>query len=680
MTDTQPQSPSLPELIKPQERTRERRRRRHGPFRFVRRIRRRIKRLNWLAILVMGLAVVAVVTMSVLVLTINARNTIDDSWGRLHRAWNILNNTPGTELTLSDFERVHAGVRGLQRSLTNARRQTAFLRPLSSLSADLDTSLRSMDAAYELAVAADDTLTGLQPALNFLTEGDDDEALAPQLSSGERVVELLSLGRGRFLSAQRHLDDAQAILDRLDLADVSPDLFVTVDGLARYHDQLADINSVLLDSPEMLRVALGINDTQTYLILSQNSDELRPSGGYISTYGWMTVRNGRILDFAYSPTTDASPNPPPARLADQIAVPGWWIRYGQPIYAAWDGSWYADFPNTARMAAWYYDEGGNPNAPVDGVIGIDIYGFEYILEGLGSVTVPGYNETVTPETFREAVYRIRAEGGGDVPHKRFVAALYQQIMDDWQSVDQDRAVDLRGEVLRALQDKHIMVYFTDERLNRAFDILNIWGAQKPAVDQDYVMVADANLANKSNRSILRQLTYDVEILTDGTLSSRLAVAYDYPARLAQNDPAVRPAHYGDINYHAIIQAFVPAGSTLTSAANLAAEPVVVADVTHTTFVARATITYNQSERFQFAYTAPVLVETIGPFHRYKLALQKQPGMDAEPVNVQITLPARARTLNVSPPADASYQLDQPILEFRLDLRQDRQIEVIYMQD
>jgi len=459
---------------------------------------------------------------------------------------------------------------------------------------------------------------------------------------------------------------------------VSPDLFVTVDGLARYHDELADINSILLDSPDMLRVALGINDTQTYLVLSQNSDELRPSGGYTSTYGWMTVRNGRILDFAYSPTTDTSPNPPPASRVDQITVPDWWIRYGQPIYAAWDGSWYADFPNTARMAAWYYDEGGNPNSPVDGVISIDIYGFEYILEGLGEVVVPGYNETVTPETFRDAVYQIRAEGEGDVPHKRFLAALYQQIMDDWQSVDQDRAVELRGDVLRALQEKHIMVYFADERLNRAFDILNIWGAQKPASGQDYVMVADANLGNKSNRSILRQLTYDVEILTDGTLGSRLAVAYDYPARLAEADPAVHPEHYSDINYHTIIQAFVPAGSTLTGTANLNAEPVVVPDVTHTTFVTRATINYNQSERFQFSYTTPVLVETIGPFHRYKLALQKQPGMYAEPVNVQITLPEGARTINVSPAADASYQLEQPVLEFRLDLLQDREIEVIFM--
>jgi len=677
MSETQPQSPTLPELIKPQEKD-HRRRRRHSRFRFVRRIRRRIKRLNWLLLLVMVAAVVAVVAMSALVLTINARNTVNDAWDRLDRAWSMLNSTPGTELTLTDFERVHAGVRDLQRGLTNARRQTAFLRPFDSLNADLETMLQSLDAAYELAAAADATLNGMQPALNFLTEGEDDETLAPQLSSGERVVELLSLGRGRFLSAQNHLDQAQAIIDGLDLANVSPDLFVTVDGLARYHDELADINSILLDSPDMLRVALGINDTQTYLVLSQNSDELRPSGGYTSTYGWMTVRNGRILDFAYSPTTDTSPNPPPASRVDQITVPDWWIRYGQPIYAAWDGSWYADFPNTARMAAWYYDEGGNPNSPVDGVISIDIYGFEYILEGLGEVVVPGYNETVTPETFRDAVYQIRAEGEGDVPHKRFLAALYQQIMDDWQSVDQDRAVELRGDVLRALQEKHIMVYFADERLNRAFDILNIWGAQKPASGQDYVMVADANLGNKSNRSILRQLTYDVEILTDGTLGSRLAVAYDYPARLAEADPAVHPEHYSDINYHTIIQAFVPAGSTLTGTANLNAEPVVVPDVTHTTFVTRATINYNQSERFQFSYTTPVLVETIGPFHRYKLALQKQPGMYAEPVNVQITLPEGARTINVSPAADASYQLEQPVLEFRLDLLQDREIEVIFM--
>jgi len=427
-----------------------------------------------------------------------------------------------------------------------------------------------------------------------------------------------------------------------------------------------------------LTAALGLTDTKTYLVLSQNSDELRPSGGYISTYGWMTVRKGRIADYYYSATTATSPNPPPESLSSEVQVPDWWIQYQQPIYAAWDSSWYADFPSTAKMAAWYYDQGGNPQSPVDGVIGIDIVGFEYILEGLGSVVIPEYSETITPANFREKVYEIRAAQEPENAHKKFIAAVYRQILQDWQLVDQQQSIEIRGALLRALQEKHIMVYFTDDAVNRAIDVLGWSGIQKPGVANDYLMVADANLGNKANRSVIRQLTYDVEIQPDGSLHSRASVAFDYSARVAKADPAVRPEH-GTINYNSILQVFVPANSTLTGTNNLRYEPTVVADSAHTDFVSRIGIEYNQGERFQYSYVTPVLVENLGSYRRYKLTLQKQPGMIGEPVNVQITLPPGAKAVDTTPAAAASYSLAQPILEFRVELITDQEIEVIYIQ-
>lgn len=676
-----PKTPSLPDLLQvPEGQKFYKRRRRHSRrFRWVRRTVRRVRKLNWRVILVVMLGSAAVVVMSALVLTINARNNLDASWSSLSRVWSDLNDTPGTELTLTDFNRLQVSVTDLTGSLANARRQMSFLRPFTFASANLETSFAALDAAQELAFAANDMLTGMQPVLFFLTEGEEDEAVVAQISSGERVVELLRLGRGRFLSAQRHLDLATAQIEQLDLANVSADLVVTVDGLTKYQAQLQDINDMLLESPDLLTEVLGLGDVQTYLILSQNSDEIRPSGGYISTYGWMTVRNGRIVDYNYSPTTSTSPNPPPVAMASEIEVPRWWIRYRQPIYAAWDSSWYADFPSTAQMAAWFYDNGSNPHSPVNGVIGIDLIGVEYLVEALGEVPVTEYGEVVTVENFREVVYRIRAEGEGDVPHKRFLAALYQQVLIEWQSLDQDQSVALRGAILRALQEKHVMLYFKNENLNRALDILGWLGAQDTAADQDYLMVADANLGNKSNRSVVRQLTYDVEIQPDGALNSRIAVSYDYPARLADADPAVRPAHYANIDYNNILQVFVPANSTLTDVNNLFEEPDVVPGETHTIFVSLVHVAYNQSERFQYSYTTPVLVEAFGPYRRYRLELQKQPGMLTELVNVQVTLPDGAQAVDISPSPDASYYLEKPILEFRVDLKTDQTIEIIYTQ-
>lgn len=675
MSDVPP-SP-MSNIVKPQEH--KRRRRRHRRFRWARRLRKRLAQVSWRLALVVVLGITAIVSMSVLLLTVSARNQVDDSWSRLSRVLDNINGKPGTELTMTDFDRLKTSVSDLSSSLNSAKRQTYFLRPFSILNTDLDTSLESLAAAHELALAASDMLNGMEPVLFFLSGGDDGDIFVPQLTSGERVVELLSLGQSLFVNAGEHLETADNTIDGLKLAEVSPDLLVTVDGLTRFHDQLEEINTLLLDSPNLLETALGINDTQTYLVLSQNSDELRPSGGYISTYGWLTVRGGRVIDYSYSATTATSPNPPPAEFADEIDIPDWWIQYQNPVFAAWDGSWYADFPSTAEMAAWYYNAGRNPKSPVDGVIGIDMIGFEYILAGLGSITVPDYGDTVTADTFREAVYRIRAEDQGDDAHKRFLAALYQQILADWQTVDREQSAELRGTVLRALQENHIMIYFADDELNEALGVWDWTGSQKPATEYDYLMVADANLGNKSNRSVARQLTYDVEIQTDGSLQCRTAVSYDYSAQAAEADPAVAPAHYSDIDYHNIMQVFVPANSLLVETNNLRVEPEIVTTETHTSFVALVQVNYNSSERFQFSYSTPVLVDSFGPYRRYTLLIQKQPGMVGEPVNVQITLPENTETIYASPEAAASYDLENQILEFRLELVTDHWIEVIYTQ-
>jgi hypothetical protein len=123
--------------------------------------------------------------------------------------------------------------------------------------------------------------------------------------------------------------------------------------------------------------------------------------------------------------------------------------------------------------------------------------------------------------------------------------------------------------------------------------------------------------------------------------------------------------------------FVPANSELVSTNNLSIEPTVALTDTHTIFVSRIGIDYNQSERYQFFYDTPALIEQLGPYRRYKLVLQKQPGMLGEFVNVQVTLPKGARAVNTSPAAAASYHLENPVLEFRVELLKDEEIEIIF---
>ncbi len=660
----------------PQRLERRRRRDRRSP-RWTRRLRKWSQKVKWGTFALVLVAAIAVAFVGVAALLVDSDNRIDSALTSLNRVMVGLSDSP--TFTQADVDRLVSGIRDLETNLGTARQRFSLLGPLPNLNNQLAATAIQLEAAHDLTRAASTMLNGLQPTLFFLVSGDSDDQVLTQISSGERIVEQLAVGRGQFLQASEFLAASRAALDRLRLETLSPDLVLATDDLETYYEQLQQANTILLKSPELLNNALGLDEERSYLILSQNSDELRPSGGYISTYGWLTVRNGRVIDYSYFPTTVDTPNPPPPAALEDFDIPSWWIRYSEPLFAAWDGSWYADFPSTAALSMQYYDAGSNPQSPVDGVLAIDIFGFEKVLAALGRVPVPGYEEVVTTETFRDLVYDIRASVEGDNPHKAFIADVYQAIFDGWQAASADPEIStlVLSEMLGALQQKHVMLYFADEGLNDAVTMLGWTGQQAPAADHDYVMVADANLGNKSNRSILRQLTYDVDIQPDGTLNSRLAIGYDYSDRLASQDPAVNPAKHGPLNYRNLLQVFTPANSQLESTNNLNREPQVISEANFTQFISRVLIEYDSSERFQFSYQTPTLVEQIGPYQRYRLLVQKQPGTAADPVNVQIALPVGASTVGISPDPAASYDLEQPTLEFRLDLQTDRWIEITY---
>ncbi len=657
----------------------ERRRRRRSP-RWWRRLARGIDlraQLTRLVVLLVG--VVSVVGVVGLVLITGTISRVESSLQTLERSLGSFSAPMNAELGFSDFERLRSSLRDLVLTLTTAQTQLAFLRPVTTLDSNWFASSISLEAAQHLALAGSVMLDGLQPTVFFLTSGEESETLLAQISSGERVVELLRIGRSSFVEAQGYLQVADARMQMLTSEGLSPDSLLMIERLRNYQTQLVAANELLVNSPDLLNAALGLNSEQSYLVLSQNSDEIRPSGGYISTYGWISVRNGRINDYDYRPTTATTPNPPAPAFAAEVNVPSWWIRYSEPIYAAWDGSWYADYPSTASMALRYYNEGGNPQSPASGVIAIDIQAFEYLLSALGEVVVPGYGDVVTTENFRDVIYAIRADGRDQQAHKQFLAALYRQIFADWQTYATDPEVSARifGVLLRALQEKHIMLYFEDQGLARAVDLLGWSGAQRSAAGSDYLMVVDANLGNKSNRSVRRQITYDVQIQPDGTLINRATIAYDYPAIVAAEDPAVNEALHGPLDYDNLLQVFTTPGSIVTTTSDELPSITQIDSAEHALFVTQVQIPFDSSQRFQFSFTTPPLIQGVGDFFRYQLLLQKQPGMQPELVSVQVSLPPGATLVSTSIEPAANYNLDRQILEFRYELVADELLEIVY---
>jgi hypothetical protein len=594
-----------------------------------------------------------------------------------------LENKTATEYTLRDYEEIDIALASLNESLRTVDSRTSLLRPVAPLlGSDLSTQFELLDAAIHASSGSRDFLAGLKPAVTLMERGgmvsaEDNSSTQSIEATGERAIELLEAGQERFLDAQIELNAAREILDGLELDNISSDTLLDIQELRDSIEDIEALNSLALQAPELLNTALGIDETQTYLILSQNNDELRPSGGYIGTWGWIRVRRGQVTDYAYFPTTEDTPSPPPASMAGEVNVPEWWIQFDQPVYAAWDGSWHTDFPATAELAAWYYNNGDNPLVPVDGVIAVDITAIEFLVDALGEVYVPEYDTTVATDNFRETVYQIRADRDVPQDHKLFLTALFSQVIGQWQQSESGTRSQINRALLRALDEKHLMIYSMDNLVQDALVDLDWAGSQNRAASDDYLMVADANLGNKSSSSVIRQVTYDAVIAADGSSENRISVLYDFPATAAQNDPAVQPEHYGNqLDYSTILQVLVPAASQLTGN-NLAGGATSIPGESFTIFTGRVTVLFDGRNRVEFEYSQSDTVEELGDFNRYTLQLEEQPGAHGDITTVSVSLPPDAVVIAADPEPDATYELGRPVLEFNFQLVEDQQIEVIY---
>lgn len=619
----------------------------------------------------------------------NSINDVETAQSDLETVLQTVENKDATELTLNDYDQIDAALQQLINALDDANGLTSLIRPVSMFDANVRAQFDLIDAARQTATGTRDFLSGMRPTLALLERGGLVESTANNAgdsatpavigSTGERSVELLAAARGRFADARESFNEAAEVLAGIDRSGVSQDLLVNIQEISDLHDNMQTMNELALNAPEMLTLLLGLDETQTYLVLAQNNDEIRPSGGYISTWGWMQVRDGDVRDYDYFPSTIETPDPPSPGALD-VELPDWWFDYPDATYAAWDGSWHVDFAETAQLSSQYYNNGNNPHTPVDGVIGIDIVAVRYIVEALGSIPVPEFDDVVTYQNFRERIYSVRAAGEGR-EHKEYVAAMYGQVLEVWREATPEQKADVNRAILQAIRERHIVMYFESPVLQDAVEKLDWAGKLDIETNQDFLMIADANLGSKSSSSVRRQVTYDITLQPNGTAQSRMSLDYDFSADIAAQDPAVAPEHYGtQRDYFTLMQTIVPPRSELVSAEGLGRDMVVTQLDNYQVFAGQVVVLYDNSKRIQFVYDQAGVVQNLGEYRRYELQLEKQIGSQNDRVTVTIFFPNNTEVLTATPEPTQQYELDGLVYEYNLTLVESQHIDIIYTID
>ncbi len=558
------------------------------------------------------------------------------------------------------------------------------------LGGDLGAAQPLMDAGFESLVAADESLSALTPSLGNL------ELSSLSMKQMPQILDALTSARPALARAEIHLGAAAAALARIE-GPLSPRAERWVSQVS----QLVQLTQYGIEGAQIAPGLLGQDGSRTYLVLIQNSDELRPTGGFISAVARVVISHGQLISmtvqdsYAIDDFTKEYPNPPQP-LLDYMGSEQWVFR---------DANWSPDFPTTALDAIHLYQI-SRPEQ-VDGVIGVNLKGIEMLIAGLEPLDVPGLPESVTAanvsqilrETWNPSQNTSRSSAdwwSWYSTRKQFIGIIMRAAIDkllagkaNWKQ--------LGLKTIDAFNQRQLMIYTSPGSAADTLRQLRWDGALRSSVG-DYLMVVDANVGfSKTNILVSESLNYQVTLLPDGT--GRAVVGLNYAHQGTRTDVVCTQIVLYDKNvtydkltstcYYDYLRLVVPRGSQLTGAT---AHPVpgkyllsgVVTDGKTETlqddpsgwtmFGQFFVVEYGKQLLTRFEYDLPVVVTDVAGQKRYALLLQKQSGTDAMPVKVKLTLPARARLVSVSPSPTVQ---SGAVLEFDLQLDVDRQIEVVY---
>ncbi len=253
-----------------------------------------------------------------------------------------------------------------------------------------------------------------------------------------------------------------------------------------------------------------------YLIVFQNNSELRPTGGFISSYGIINFTAGIPsikIDNVYG-DVDNHPRLIGPYPMGQLLANKWYKGYSFR-----DGNFNPDFPSSAEELIRLYDL-AKPGTDFDGVISINFNALQDILKAIGPVKVNGewLGKDNVFEKVTDAVNDIdRHNLAALANRKSILKPLATQLI--WKIIlNPFKLRKISDTITASLSKKDIQLYFRkSDGLKNLVAKFHWNGAWPHKVKSDFLAVNEANLGGmKSDRYITRYITYHL-IFTEAAL-------------------------------------------------------------------------------------------------------------------------------------------------------------------
>ncbi len=303
------------------------------------------------------------------------------------------------------------------------------------------------------------------------------------------------------------------------------------------HDGAQAAATILTDARpaiEQLPAIAGAGERQKYLVIFQNDNELRPTGGFMTAYAVVFVEDGKVTpeksDDIYELDKKFSNKPPiPETLGKYLTTERYWNLRDMNID-----------PNFANSMADFYENyqqiRGEPK-DIDGIIAVDTVLLANVVEVLGPVEVPGYGTfSAEPDPqcggCPQIIYALSEIIDRPTPYiredrKGILAPMMQAIIQKTYATSRDKWPLLAQLVWQSIEGRHTQMYFFDEDKQLAAQSINAAGIiPKLSQEGDYLTIIDANLGGaKSNLFTEVSGSQTVQEIANGRLRKEVELTY-----------------------------------------------------------------------------------------------------------------------------------------------------------
>jgi hypothetical protein len=414
---------------------------------------------------------------------------------------------------------------------------------------------------------------------------------------------------------------------------------------------------------------LGFPDKTNYLLIFQNNDELRPSGGFVGSYAIMQADNAKFKTIT---TADSYHLDMPVRNTlntEANSVLSKYLKTEKMFFR--DANWAPDWRVSAQnldyvykkiLEAWPKDREVPFDEDFDYIIGITPDLVETLLEILGEIEYEGkiYNSQNFQAQLQKQVEIDYIEQG--IPsweRKSAISYILREIetrllnleMADWPNVFYS--------LVEEAEKKNVLIYAEDEYSQKIIENMG-WSGKVQTNTDDYIMIVDANMAAlKTDALMSRQLDYNLNI--DENYSSYLSLKYKHLGK---------EINWRTSKYHSYTRVYLPINSKDISVEGFADASLNIykdKELNKMVVAGYFTVNLNSQKEIDIYYN-----NEVSSTEKYNLYLQKQPGTNWI-TNVKIKTNQDIKSF--SPSFNSSYDRENNIIKWSNTLDKDQEYRV-----